>query len=298
MAPSSCLAAPCPSRLMFTPMSAGADEWPTLQRPASSSSSKQPTALEINQHLSRASYADAKPSLTASDTVLRPPGSASGSHKVGHFLGWKGKGKQKDDSTQAAPLGASRPSGNVTTRKGSGMQGATSLEAVGWNQQGLLSETRPLLSPTRDRQRRRVAGTIHRQLRPPPSPAAAIVPRKARFDSITHSNSVENLLVPSSSGHNLGSRALAEVAKERPWYMDLFRPTVQRVEDWVDSWSGRHGVLVLFPSSIVSGDPQLPGVRATLRKTDRPLCSAGVGMVLVCRSLPSEHFDQCGETLG
>lgn len=250
-------------------MSAGADQWPTVQRPASSSSSsKHPTALEINQQLSRGGFAEGKPSYESSGRQIRPSNSVSESHKVGHFLGWKGKGKQKDNSIQAAPLGDSRPPRKSSAGRGSGPHGATSLEAVGWNQQRLLSETKPLLSPGQGRGSRRATTRVPRHMRLPPSQAAEVVPRKARFDSLAHSTSVENLLVHSSSGHNLGSRALTQAAQERPWYMDLFRPTVQRVEDWVDSWSGRHGVLVLFPSAIVSGDLCVKDVRTTIRKTD------------------------------
>ncbi|PWN31165.1 hypothetical protein BDZ90DRAFT_230155 [Jaminaea rosea] len=126
--------------------------------------------------------------------------------------GSDGKGKSKGKARLAGPKGSAS---------------SAALEATGWNQPSAPArrlESSPLLSSSSVAPLRRTGAD--------PTAAAGMVPSTSRF-----------------SVRSIGGGAGR--AKKRRWYMDLFRPTRDKVEDVLDSWWGRHGVLVLAPCVMV-----------------------------------------------
>lgn len=274
---------------MFSPMSSGADDWPSTRGP-SSASSKRSSATSTPAATFAAQLGRARspaPRAGPPDRVLSPVGSTAPQREapgLGNLLGWKGKGKAKQHPhahphQQGGGARLAGPSSSSAAGVGA------SLEATGWNQPLYApTEADALLSPGGARGgakgggigimgRKKAKGKgpaahAHSSIAhlaaspydfPSASPplrrglgglGAASSGRASTFDEALGGG-------PSlSTASRLSSRSLAGPAKKRRWYMDLFRPSRDRVEKVLDTWGSRHGVLCILPCLIVSGGAQ------------------------------------------
>lgn len=163
----------------------------------------------------------------------------------------KGKGKAKGKQKQQ----------HQSNRLHAPTTSSASLEPTGWNQ-GLraFNEADPLLRPPNQKR----------------------VPNTARFSDYDH-----DLLTSNSTSSRLSSFAgigATRRKKKRRWYMDLFRPRREKVEEVLDKWTSRHGVLCLLPCVIVwfwcsvpfpKTHPDSPGMPWCDETPDAPWCRPG-----------------------
>lgn len=259
---------------MFSSMSSGDDQWPQSEirpsgrRTAVSSSSSAPTkgkqaTTSSNQSIAAQLARGPSPSPlpldragAPHDRILRPLHAPPPStRKIGDLLGgWKGKDKGKSSDHSIATAGLTAGPGGLT------VPASNSLEATGWNQQprfGALNESSPLLSP----HPRKGVGTGGAKLTAQnlavgsSSNACLAMEGTRRLSPLGFSsdrNHPTGLLLGQSPSTASKLSSMAARAS-RSWYMDLFRPTRERVDEIMDSWWKRHAVLTVLPCLIVSG---------------------------------------------
>lgn len=137
----------------------------------------------------------------------------------------KGKGKAKQTTTRLQAPNTSS---------------SASLEPTGWNQ-AFPTESDPLLRPPQQQQSKSKRPYLTKQS------------QRSRPD-----HEYQDLLASTSTSTNSNSRlsvfagiGTTRRKKKRRWYMDLFRPKREKVEEVLDQWTTRHGILCLLPSLIV-----------------------------------------------
>ena len=99
---------------------------------------------------------------------------------------------------------------------------------------------------------------------------------RGRFSSLTSSNgsaSASQALTP--GGGASASHIRGEGGKVRHWTHNLFRPSQQTVEVWLDSWWKRWAILAIAPSMIVSAYTD----RFDAKKTFDLICETGLDLV-------------------
>ncbi|CAO1635671.1 unnamed protein product [Sympodiomycopsis kandeliae] len=266
---------------MFAPMSSGSDEWPasgatlprSTQAPAgpSSASSSSATPNIIAAQLARTRSPPPQPSGGPPDRVLSSGRTAG--QGVRELFAWRSRPESNQPQHSLYEEVPRRRGGDGGKGKGKtkgkgkarwlGLQDAeATLQPTGWNQP-LTTETDPLLRPPQPRLGR------SRQQR-----------QQTRFSDydtgIIPSASTSSRL--SSFGGGLGP---ARPRKERRWYMDFFRPKRQKVEEVLDHWASRHGLLILLPCVIVwfwcavpfpKPHPDSPGMPWCDETPDAPWC--------------------------
>lgn len=79
----------------------------------------------------------------------------------------------------------------------------------------------------------------------------------------------------SSSRHSLGP--VPRNHTKRPWYMDLFRPTKDRIEPVLDSWWKWIGLLIIAPCVLVWFWCAVPFPKPSSSRTSPDSCDAGKG---------------------
>ncbi|CAO1621495.1 unnamed protein product [Parajaminaea phylloscopi] len=203
---------------MFSPMSAGEDQWP---QPDAS----QTTPLPSSSSSAAASALSSRPRSPQPPLASRgaPPGRilATG-QRVGDFFSFASGSAHT--GVPARTTGRDHRGRGDKTHPKLGLPGSlASLEPTGWNQQhrvgfatGDSTESRPFLRG--------------------PGPRSVATTRT-------------DTPLPASTSESAfrGSDAY----RAQGWYINLFRPSKQKVEQILDGWYTRQGVLCLLPSLIV-----------------------------------------------
>lgn len=265
---------------MFAPMSSGADEWPAAggsrigARASDGGNNRNGTGISSN-----AATALARTRSPAPPPISGPPDRVLSSGRtvgqgVKELFTWRGAQQQQMPRRKYEPPpppssllyeqpvrrgggGGAGRSGAKGKGKGKAKQQPlqASLEPTGWNQgQGLPSasaaETDPLLSRPRIRD------------------------RHARFSDYEPE-------MFQASRSSSGLHGTPRRRKKRRWYMDLFRPSRDKVEEVLDKWTTRHGILCLVPCLIVwlwcavpfpKAHPDSPGMPWCDETPDAPWC--------------------------